>query len=314
MTNRPRFLDEPAPPDTVRATVAEAPIPARPILLDPTPDAPTSLQPTWAPPPIATAPGRAGNGFWMASGVLVAIATWAGVSDASYIVDAFTQPTPLGIAAALGIGGGLTITGFGLGAEWRDHRRLQAVDAIRATLADAEGALPPKREAALAWLDRVASHVPDSTAVRQALRDATSAAEITAILRGRVEAPLRDAVRRLGQDAAVEGAALVAISPHASWDGLIAAYKGLLTIRKVVRLYGLRPGPAVTAALVRKVAWTAAGTAGIDLLSQTVADQALTSLPVARHLLAALPGSGVTALRLYRLASITAEACSPMKG
>ena len=33
MTNRPRFLDEPAPPDTVRATVAEAPIPARPILL-----------------------------------------------------------------------------------------------------------------------------------------------------------------------------------------------------------------------------------------------------------------------------------------
>jgi putative membrane protein len=127
-----------------------------------------------------------------------------------------------------------------------------------------------------------------------------------------VEAPLRTAVRRIGQDAAVRGAALVAISPHASWDGLIAAWQGLRVIRSVARLYGLRPGPAVTVALVRKVAWTAAGTAGVDLLSQTVADQALSSLPVARHVLAAVPGSGVAALRLYRLAWIAAEACTPV--
>ena len=313
MTNRPRFLDEPAAAEPIRPVVAEAPIPARPMLLEPTADAPSSLQPAWAPPPIATAPGRAGNGFWMATGVLVALGTWAGVSAASYVVDAFAQPTPLSIAAALGISGGLAIAGFGMGAEWRDYRRLRTVDLTRATLSDPDSPVPPVRHAALDWLARVEAHVPDALAVRQALRDATSVAEIGAILRGRVDAPLREAVRRIGQDAAVEGAALVAISPHASWDGMIAAFKGLLVIRKVARLYGMRPGPAVTAALVRKVAWTAAGTAGIDLLSQTVADQALTSLPVARHLLAALPGSGVTALRLYRLASITAEACSPVK-
>ncbi len=313
MTNRPRFLDEPAAAEPIRPVVAEAPIQARPMLLDPTPDAPSSLQPAWAPPPIATAPGRAGNGFWMATGVLVALGTWAGVSAASYVVDAFTQPTPLSIAAALGISGGLAIAGYGMGAEWRDYRRLRTVDLTRATLSDPDSPVPPVRHAALDWLARVEAHVPDALAVRQALRDATSVAEIGAILRGRVDAPLREAVRRIGQDAAVEGAALVAISPHASWDGMIAAFKGLLVIRKVARLYGMRPGPAVTAALVRKVAWTAAGTAGIDLLSQTVADQALTSLPVARHLLAALPGSGVTALRLYRLASITAEACSPVR-
>lgn len=324
MTDRPRFLDEPAPPEPVRAaTVRAATVraatgaeaaskPSGPMLLDPAPDAPTSLQPRWAPQPIATGPDRPGNGFWIGTGVLAAIATWAGVSAASYLVDVVMRPTPLGIAAALGVGGGLAVAGYGLGAEWRDYRRLRIVDATRATLADTETPIALARQAALAWLDRVAPHIGDASTVAQALRDAGSVSEVNAILRTRVAEPLRGAVRRIGQDAAVEGAALVAISPHASWDGLIAAVKGLLVIRKVARLYGLRPGPAVTAALVRKVAWTAAGTAGVDLLSQTLADQALTSLPVARHVLAALPGSGVAALRLYRLAWITAEACSPV--
>jgi len=322
MTIGPRFLDEPVPPPppaaqtTTPPPAAEAvrPPPLRPALLDPAPDAPTALRRVWAPEALTAAPARAGNGFWIASGLLLALASWAGFTALSWLAGVVANPSALGIAGAIGMGGGLALAGWGAAGEWRDYRRLRLVDRTRASLASPDTPLVQSRQAAVAWLDRVAERVPDHDVVRRALLDCASTAEIVAILRNRVDPPLRAVVRRIGQDAAVEGAALIAISPHASWDGLIAAWKGLAVIRKVATVYGLRPGPAVLASLVRKVAWTAAGTAGVDLLSQTLADQALSSLPVARHVVAALPGGGVAALRLYRLAAITAEACSPVPG
>jgi len=118
-------------------------------------------------------------------------------------------------------------------------------------------------------------------------------------------------VQSIGRRAAVEGATLVAICPHPAWDGLIAGGRGLLVIRHVAALYGLRPGLAVTLALLRRVAWTA-GTTGVSLVSQGLADHALTSMPVLKHVAGALPGTGVVAVRLYRFASVTAETCSPV--
>ena len=38
----------------------------------------------------------------------------------------------------------------------------------------------------------------------------------------------------------------------------------------------------------------------------------LASLPVLKHVAGALPGTGAVAVRLYRLAGVTAEACSPV--
>lgn len=314
-SNQPRFLDEPAPPMTPAAPPvmdAPAPPPLRPALLEPAADAPVAVRPAWAPAALATAPARAGNGFWVTAGLLTALGSWAGFTALSWFATVLSSPTPLGIAGAVGVGGGLAVAGWGLGREWRDYRRLRTVDAVRSVLSDQDAPLPAVRAAALDWFGRVADRVPDAAAARQALLDAESAPELRAILASRIGEPLAAAARRIGQDAAVEGAALVAISPHASWDALIAAWKGVLVIRKVASVYGLRPGPVVTMALMRKVAWTAAGTAGVDLLSQTLADQALSSLPVARHVIAAVPGGGVAALRLYRLATITARACSPV--
>jgi putative membrane protein len=103
-------------------------------------------------------------------------------------------------------------------------------------------------------------------------------------LRNRVAEPLKAAALQIGRRAALNGGSLIAISPHASWDGLIAGARGLVVIRQVAALYGLRLGAAVTVMLMRKVAWTAAGTAGLDLLSQSLADHALGALPVAKGL------------------------------
>jgi len=75
----------------------------------------------------------------------------------------------------------------------------------------------------------------------------------------------------------------------------------------------VRPGLAVTLSLVRQVVWTAAGTAGLDLVAQGVTEKMLHNLPILKHLVGALPGSGVVAMRLYRLAGMTAEAYSPIR-
>lgn len=75
------------------------------------------------------------------------------------------------------------------------------------------------------------------------------------------------------------------------------------------RSNSLRPDPAVTLALLRRVAWTAAHTTRLSLVSQGLADHVLTSLPVVKHVAAAILGTGAVAVRLYRLASVTADAC-----
>ena len=73
-----------------------------------------------------------------------------------------------------------------------------------------------------------------------------------------------------------------------------------------------RPGLAITLKLLRRVAWTAAGTTGLVLVSQGLADHVLTGLPVVKHVASAIPGTGAVAVRLYRLAGVTAEACYPV--
>ena len=47
-------------------------------------------------------------------------------------------------------------------------------------------------------------------------------------------------------------------------------------------------------------------------MAQAVSEQVLGRIPVLQHIAAAVPGSGVTALRLSRLAHVTAEACCPL--
>ncbi|MBB5696351.1 uncharacterized membrane protein YcjF (UPF0283 family) [Roseomonas pecuniae] len=83
-------------------------------------------------------------------------------------------------------------------------------------------------------------------------------------------------------------------------------------MRQVAALHGLRPGAAATLALLRRVVWTAAGTSGAELLGQGVADGVLSHLPVLSKIVATVPGSGLAALRLRRLADVTAQACSPL--
>lgn len=315
----PRFLDEDAepasPPPAVPPPAGDASRPALPrgpLLLDAEPGAPTALQSRWEPESVARARAGTGDVAWIIAGMAVLAVSVVLFSCVAIVLAMADRSAVLGALAGLAVGSGLGLVGFGLAGEWRAYWRLRMVETTRATLSRPDLPIEDVKAAALAWLALVGTNIPDSAAVAQSVRAATTPATINAVLRERVVAPLQAIAQGIGSRAALEAGTLIALSPHASWDGVIAGLRALKVIHQVARLYGLRPGPAVTLMLIRKVAWTAAGTTGVDLLSQTLADHALGSLPVARHIAAALPGTSLAAMRLYRLARVAAEACCPV--
>ena len=173
--------------------------------------------------------------------------------------------------------------------------------------------MAPARALALEWLDGLADRVPDPAGARAAITAAADVGLLRAALRRHLAGPLRQATREAGNRAALEGGAVMAISPSPALDGALAGLRGLSLLRQVAAIHGLHPGAAVTLALLRRVAWTAAGASGLDLLGRAAAEGVLAHLPGVRQLAAALPGAGVTAIRLRRLAEVTALACSPLE-
>jgi putative membrane protein len=319
MADRPRFLDEELPPagQSGTATPAEpaaADHLAVPVLLAAEPDAPAELQGRWRPQDLPVSSASAGGMHWTALGIAVVIVSVAVFSAISFVLGMGERSVLLGVASGLTLSAGAGLIGYGLAGEWRGYRKLQTVDRMRAALAGDVSSIEVLRAAALGWLEQVATTLPDADGAIRAIRTAPTVIEIQAVLRDRAADPLHQAARAIGRRAGLQVASLIAVSPHANWDGLIAGLRGLLIIREVARLFGMRPGLAVTLLLVRKMAWTAAGISGIDLLSQGLADHALSTLPFARHIAKTVPGSSVAALRLYRLASIAAKACCPVAG
>ena len=72
---------------------------------------------------------------------------------------------------------------------------------------------------------------------------------------------------------------MVALTSHASWDGLVIGLRGLGAICEIAELFGLRPGPAVCWVLLRHISRAALETMGVDLLAQKITDQFLSATP-----------------------------------
>ncbi|MBL6458899.1 DUF697 domain-containing protein [Belnapia sp. T6] len=165
----------------------------------------------------------------------------------------------------------------------------------------------------MGWLNGSADRVPTTSDARAAVIAAADIPQLRAARRRHLAEPLRQATRQAGNRAALESGVVVAISLSPALDGVLAALRGVSLLREVAAIHGMRPGAAVTLALLRRVAWTAAGASGMDLLGQTLADGALSHLPGLKQLAAALPGAGLSAFRLWRLAEVAALACSPIE-
>jgi len=308
----PRFLDDKVPPPGIKPHQDPEDSSLRhPALLDPVAGAPSVIDPAWQPEAARATQGAGGAVGWVLGGVALLLVTWAALGAAELAGAAFAWSPVLGWAAVAALGGAVGMVAWGVWVEWRGFRSLAQVDRLRRRLAGARG-LDPARAAAAAWVEQVAPRLPDAEAARRAVAAAADMEGLRAALRHAVAGPLAEAAGQLGTRAAMQAGALVALCPHPALDGVIVGLRGLRLVREVAALYGLRPGTLATLALAKRVAMTAAGTAGVELLSQSLSDQLLQRLPVLSHLAAAIPGATLAAVRLYRLARFSALACAPV--
>ena len=315
----PRFLDEPPPPEPpseAPATSPAVPPPTTietPVFLEAAADAPAAIGANWNPRRISRSrPGF--NSLAVASlGIAIVLVSWLTLSALASIISFFGVSLVLGsIALALysgWLGCPVVCGGSRVAFVARTPSGGRAAGSAGcASVAD----VGPAREMCKAWLLRLSPHQPAAMTLAAALDEVTDTSQMRAIIRSRLAGSLDTATRRIGIRAASEGSALVALSPHHSWDGVIVGLHGLRVIRQVAEAHALRPGPAVMLALIGRVACAAVETVATDLLSQTAADQLLGSVPVLKHLAAAIPGISVAGLRLYRLAATVARVCSPV--
>jgi uncharacterized membrane protein YcjF (UPF0283 family) len=282
-----------------------------PILLEPRAEAETRIDQAWQ--PVALQPPRAkrGPGFWVGSGAALLFATWLGTDLYQLIASGFQDNWFRGGLTAALLGAAGLLAAIGIGKEARNLTRLRAATTLRAALGNPLAPYPPLQAEALAWAREVAPRLPNAPAALEAISACQDRDQLLASLRLHIATPLRDQARGIGLRAAIEGGALVAITPTEPLEGAVAALRGLMVLRRVAMLYGVHPGPVALWSLGKRIAWTAAAVAGTDLFVQTLTDQALSQTPGLRHL-AHASGMSIAAFRLYRLALVTAEACSPI--
>lgn len=273
---------------------------------------PGRIDPFWNPAVLRTRRARAGSLWWIAAGLTLLLVSWVIISAAAFVVDQFGRSTVLGCIAVVLVGVSAVLILYGIYIEAIAFWRLQQVDSLRRELARADLKISEIRGICSRWLVIVSHSLPDSSCILAALDSLEAVPEAKSYMQHNVARPLREMAQQTGRRAALEGGAVIAVTPSPALDGLFAALRSLMLMREIAQMYGLRPGMLTTVALFRRVAWTAAGVSGLELLSRSLADHTLQKLPLVSHLAGAVPGTSAAAIRIYRLATITAEACSPL--
>jgi putative membrane protein len=316
----PGFVDEPERwvPEPPPVAIQAAPLPSDgsgPMLLDVVlGEDRARIDPLWNPELVASRSSDSSSLTWVAGGLTILLLGWLLLSLVAFAEDQFRRSTTLGVLTVTCFGIGFSLMAYGLWCELRAFRALQRVDDLRRRFSRDDLSMPKLRADILPWLQIIRHHLEKPDRIVSLIEAATSPAGIAAVLRHEVVGPLRQAARRAGRRAALEGGAMVAITPTPALEGVIIGIRALILVRQVASIYGIRPGFLVMIALLRRVAWTSAGVSGLALLSQTLAAGTLHQLPLLGALAGALPETGLAAVRLYGLANITAEACSPISG
>lgn len=236
-------------------------------------------------------------------GLALLIGGLGALSIANFVIDQFARGPAFGWATLAVAGGGVGLVGTALVRELRALVRLDAVDRLRARLADPS----TTREAALEWV----ATLPDGAALTGALRQINDPDSIRALLRDGPAAELRARAETLGQQAALATFALTAAMPSPTLDAAVVAWRGLRLIRDVAALHGMRPGLFATVALLRRTLNAASLTALTNVAVDT-AMRMIVSHPAIAHLAGDAAGAGVAARRMIVLARAAAAACAPV--
>ena len=260
------------------------------------------LEPAALPVPAAAGapPGTLGLAT---GGVALLVLGFAALDAGNFVASQFARGAVLGWATLAVALGGFGLLGL---AAWREVSGLvglRRVDRLHAALADPVRA----RAAALAWL----ATLPDGAAVAEPVRVTNDPDAILALLRAGPVASLRARADQLGRAAALQVFTAAAAVPSPGLDGLLVGWRGVRLVRQIAELHGLRPGLFGTLALLRRVAFAAAGVVATDLAADVVT-RTLLSNPILERLASDVAGAGVAARRMIVLARATAAACSPL--
>ena len=260
------------------------------------------LEPQALPVPVAVAspPGTLGLA---AGGAALLVLGFAALDAGNFVASQFARGATLGWATLAVALGGFGMLGL---AAWRELSGLvglRRVDRLHAALADPARA----RVAALAWL----ATLPDGATVAEAVRVTNDPDAILALLRSGPVASLRARSDQLGRAAALQVFTVAAAVPSPALDGLLVGWRGVRLVRQIAELHGMRPGLFGTLALLRRVAFAAAGVVATDLAADVVT-RGLLSNPILERLASDVAGAGVAARRMIVLARATAAACSPI--
>ncbi len=260
------------------------------------------LEPETLPVPLPPARGPGTLGL-AASGVAVLVLGLAALDAGNFVAAQFDRSAALGWVTL-----GVAVAGFGLlgAAAWRELRGLfglRRVDRLRAELADPAQV----KRAALGWL----ATLPEGAALAEAVAATNEPAAILALLRAGPVANLRGRADALGRAAALQVFTVAAAVPSPALDGLLVGWRGVRLVRQVAELHGMRPGLFGTLALLRRVAFGAAGVVATDFAADAMT-RALLSNPLVERLASDVAGAGVAARRMIVLARVAAAACSPL--
>lgn len=249
------------PPDpfvlTKSAEAGQRVAPPAPMVLDP---ATANIVPAVeeaAAPAVGPARRRSWAGSLILAGVVTLVGLGAGIEGQELVTSLAERDPVMGFLGAAGIGAvcvGLLWLGLSeLAGFWR-QRRLGDVRAA------AEAAL---RHASQTEAEKVVTRLEGLYRGRQDLawaRDRhrelagqmVDARDKLALYEQQVIRPIDEAAVRVIAETARTTALATAISPYATLDGLIVAWRTLAMIRRIAELYGGRAGSSATLALLRR--------------------------------------------------------------
>jgi len=244
-------------------------------------------------------------------GLLILLGGYVLLSFISFIVSMFDQHFILG-----GIGLAVLVVGVGLIGravliELRGMASLTSVTSLRAILADPRAPIEQSRAAALTWARAVALEVEEVSRALPEIGGATTRDQLVGILRSAVMPWITPRVAAVGRRQAGLSFVGAAASPAPALDALIVLWRGVVVIREVAALHGVRPGAAGMLKLLADTSLSAAATAAADAVASAVAQQFVTGA-VAAKLGREAAGASMAALRILRLSQVAAVACSPL--
>eukprot|EP01037_Dinobryon_pediforme_P001345 gene1345-1362_t len=247
------------------------------------------LEPEALPMVLPTKADDRGTLAMVAWGAGILVAGLSALSIGNFVADQFARAQWLGWLTLGVAAGGTALIGAAVWREIAFLHRLDAVDRLRADLADPARA----KQAAKRWL----AGLPGVQSIAPAL-DTTDAPEaIAALLRAGPARVLEAEAQALGRSAALQMLAVTAAVPSPALDGVIVTLRGVRLVRQVASLYGFRPGTLGTIALLRRVLLSGVYVTSANIAVDTLVKAAISN-PHLQHLAGDVAGAGVAARRM----------------